>query len=108
MTTREPNPPSRKEEDFPKTTTIPDGWIMDALMEVYNSSVTAPEPRAAVHEQHSTPVPATGKVNGKVNGKARPVETGTQPEPAEAKTEGLFSRRLDPFPSARDQSGMWL
>ncbi len=25
------NPPSRREEDFPKTTTIPEGWITESL-----------------------------------------------------------------------------
>ena len=85
----EPNPPSRKEEDFPKTTTIPDGWVMPELMNVYNA-------------EEQNPVPATGG-NGKTHD-ARPTP--------QVDDETLFTRRLDPFPKPNtiptgwDLSGM--
>ncbi len=107
-TSKEPNPPSRKEEDFPKTTTIPDGWIMDALMEVYNSSGSVSDPSGAALEQNTMPVPATGTTFGKVNGKSYPVDPDCRQEITINETESLFTRRLDPFPSAWDLSGMWL
>ncbi len=71
-TSTEPNPPSRREEDFPKTNTFPEGWIMDELMGKYNPS----EP----------PMPQTGN-NGH---ESRPVP--------QVDDESLFTRRLDPFP----------
>jgi hypothetical protein len=74
----EPNPPSRKEEDFPKTTTIPEGWSHDALMETYNSTGAPTD-------------------NGSSNGKARSDEANTRPNPV-VEDESLFQRRLDPFP----------
>jgi hypothetical protein len=101
----EPNPPSRKEEDFPKTNTMPDGWIMDALMETYNGRGSVADRGVALDSQEqTTPVPTTGG-NGKVNGKSHPIEAET---PDEAENEHLFTRRLDPFPSASDLTGLGL
>ena len=96
-TTKEPNPPSRKEEDFPKTTTIPEGWIMDDLMEAYNGE-------RGVTILNQAPVPTTGIAPGKTY----PVETDPAPETTTQENESLFSHRLEPFPSAWDLSGMWL
>ena len=107
-TSKEPNPPSRREEDFPKTNTIPDGWVMDALMEVYNGSGSVYDRGVTILDQRSTPVPATGTVNGKVNGKSHPVEPVSARETSDGDNDSLFSRRLEPFPSAWDLSGMWL
>jgi len=107
-TSKEPNPPSRKEEDFPKTNTIPDGWVMDALMEVYNSTGSVYDRGTTVLDPQSIPVPATGTAAGKENGKAHPVEQPTAQEPARSESESLFTRRLEPFPSASDLTGMWL
>lgn len=107
----EPNPPSRREGDFPKTTTIPDGWVTDALMEAYNG-------KAAVPQRDQRPLPdqvvvmpdtgranghANGHTNGRVNGRANGHSSGAGEEDAE-----LFKRRLDPFPSPGDAFGMWL
>jgi hypothetical protein len=105
----EPNPPSRKEEDFPKTNTIPDGWIMDALMEVYNQNGSVSDRGVSLSNEEPIPVPATGATCEKVNGKSHSVEFASQPpvEPT-AGSDGLFTRRLEPFPSASDLSGMWL
>lgn len=69
--TIEPNPPSRKNEDFPKTTTIPEGWNGDALM------------ASAVNGAPSE----TGEE--KVQASSRP---------APEVDEDLFTRRLEPFP----------
>lgn len=68
---QEPNPPARRDEEFPKTTTIPEGWDTDALMESYN---------------HTGPAPANG--NGADNGS----------RPSATVDEHLFTRRLEPFP----------
>jgi hypothetical protein len=70
-TPNEPNPPSRKQESFPKTTTIPEGWNGDALMASYNPEVNSECPESGV--QAST-------------------------RPAPQVDEELFQRRLDPFP----------
>lgn len=104
---REPNPPSRKEEDFPKTTTIPDGWVMDALTEVYNSTGTVYDRGVSLQDQHN-PVPATGTAAGKLNGKSHSIEPAPSQENAAPDNDNLFSRRLEPFPSAWDLSGMFL
>jgi hypothetical protein len=106
----EPNPPSRKEEDFPKTNTIPDGWIMDALMEVYNRNGSVSDRGVTVVDEKAVPVPTTGETCEKVNGKSHPDEPAASQDQASASTEGesLFTRRLEPFPSAWDLSGMWL
>ncbi len=103
----EPNPPSRKEEDFPKTNTIPDGWIMDALMEVYNHNGTVADRGVALSDEGPIPVPATGLTCEKANGKSHPVEPMAEVDPTSG-NDGLFTRRLEPFPSASDLSGMWL
>ena len=100
----QPNPPSRKEEDFPKTNTIPDGWVMDALMEAYNGSGSVYERGVTTLDESSIPVPATGSSNGKVNGNAHLSEQETPSREGDS----LFSRRLEPFPSASDLSGMGL
>lgn len=83
----EPNPPSRKEEDFPKTNTIPSGWVMEELMDVYNRNGSVADRGV------SLPVPTTGQSNGRAHAEA---ESPTQVE------EELFGRRLDPFPAAAD------
>ncbi len=101
-TSPQPNPPSRRGEDFPKTNTIPDGWVMDELMEYYNGTGAA-EGR----ETESIPVPDTGAFEPKINGRSHPVETLMQPDPTED-CEKLFTRRLEPFPSGWDLTGMWL
>lgn len=106
-TNRDTNPPSRRDEDFPKTSTIPEGWVMDALMEKYN------QPReAADRGTDPIPVPATGymngKANGKVNGKANGKANGAAHVEEQAEEEGLFTRRLNPNPSAWDLTGMYL
>lgn len=94
-TTREPNPPSRKDEDFPKTTTMPEGWVMDELMEVYNPDAAETKPV----EPAQAYVPTTGGRNGKTHEAAFDAPSGE---------ETLFSRRLDPFPTPGEQHGMWL
>ncbi len=108
-TSREPNPPSRKDEDFPKTNTLPDGWVMDALMEVYNSTGSVYDRGVTILEKPAVPGPATGASHEKVNGKSHPTQPAAQ-QPAQAAGENdhLFTRRLEPFPSAWDLSGMWL
>jgi hypothetical protein len=86
----EPNPPSRKDEDFPKTTTIPSGWVMEELMEVYNRNGSVADRGVSI------PVPATGAASHS-NGKTHAAdETPTRAE------EELFSRRLEPFVGAND------
>ncbi len=103
-TTKDPNPPSRREEDFPKTNTIPDGWVMDHLMDVYNRTGSAYD--RGVANEMPVPVPMTGSTCPRINGKSHPVEPSEpQQSPAE---DSLFARRLDPFPSASDLTGMWL
>jgi hypothetical protein len=77
MQTFGPNPPSRKEEDFPKTTTVPEGWIFEALT--------------------SAPVPNTGNTAA---------EPDTRPAPV-VEDETLFTRRLDPFPQPNTIPNGW-
>lgn len=103
-TPKEPNPPSRKEEDFPKTTTIPDGWVMEALMEVYNGAGTVYDRGVSLMDQHNIPVPATGTAVGK----SHPVMSDPAEENAAPDNDNLFNRRLEPFPSGWDLSGMFL
>ena len=67
----DPNPPTRKDESFPKTTTMPEGWNGDALL-----SSASPAGR----------MPEAGD----------PAQGGQRPIPAV--DEELFTRRLDPFP----------
>ncbi len=111
-TPREPNPPSRREEDFPKTNTIPDGWVMDALMEIYNETgcvgdrgVAQP---AGSQPVEVIPVPATGVTCDKTNGRSHPVDSAANQPATSGEGESLFSHRLEPFPSAWDLTGMWL
>jgi hypothetical protein len=106
---QEPNPPARREEDFPKTTTIPDGWVTDALMEAYNGQNAIPQPDTRPFPQQTVTVPDTGngtgngRSNGHTNGRSQPAaELGEETSP------DLFTRRLDPFPSPGDSFGMWL
>jgi hypothetical protein len=77
MQTFDPNPPSRKEEDFPKTTTVPEGWIVEALTDA--------------------PVPNTGGTAPEDN--LRPVP--------QVEDESLFTRRLDPFPQPNTIPSGW-
>jgi len=102
--TNEPNPPSRKDEDFPKTNTMPEGWVMDELMEVYNPGADEAKPaeRAAASTagQAADYVPATGGTNGKTHAAFQ--------TPSSAAEESLFTHRLDPFPTPGEQHGMWL
>jgi hypothetical protein len=104
--TKDPNPPSRKNEDFPKTNTFPDGWVMDSIMERYNSAGSVYDRGETDLNENNVPVPATGTSVGKVNGKSHPVEQAPAHEPEEA--ENLFNRRLEPFLSTQDVSRMWL
>lgn len=85
----EPNPPSRKDEDFPKTNTIPGGWVMEELMDYYNTAPSNGKAKPAAQED--LPVPTTGKTAAD-----------------SASQEELFSRRLDPFPAPGEQYGMYL
>src|SRR5512133_290299 len=89
----EPNPSTRRSEDFPKTTTMPDGWSMDALMDAYNGCGERADHIRAEELMEPVPVPTTGGPNGKAR-------------PQTAETEELFNRRLEPF--ASDNTGMWL
>jgi hypothetical protein len=77
----DPNPPSRRDESFPKTTTIPEGWVSDAIMESYNHT----GPSSNGHGEH-------GK------GIERPTVTVD---------ENLFSRRLEPFPKPNTIPNGW-
>lgn len=107
----EPNPPARREEDFPKTNTIPDGWILNSLMDVYNSEGSAYDP-AVQMEVKSAPVPTTGSnsgpTNGHENGRSNESEPVEAPSAARTENENLFTRRLEPFPSVYDMVGMYL
>lgn len=78
-TTNEPNPPSRKKESFPKTTTIPEGWNGEALLRSKDSSTSASSENGA--------------------------QTSTRPTPDV--DEQLFARRLDPFPKPNTIPGGW-
>jgi hypothetical protein len=77
--TFDPNPPSRKDEDFPKTNTVPEGWVSDALMQKYNGM----------------PVPDTG---------TRPENTRPAPQ---VEDESVFTRRMDPFPKTNTVPSGW-
>jgi hypothetical protein len=77
----DPNPPARRDEEFPKTTTIPEGWVTDALMESNNN--TGP---VAIDGSGST-------------------DNGTRP--AVEVDESLFARRLDPFPKPNTIPNGW-
>lgn len=79
-TNQDPNPPARRDEAFPKTTTIPEGWVTDAMMASYNQ---------------------TGPVSQEVD----PANTGTRP--VADVDESLFARRLDPFPKPNTIPNGW-
>jgi len=76
----EPNPPSRKPGGFPKTTTVPEGWVVDDSAAFSSNGTT----------QHEHPV----------------VDEMTSGETVE--DENLFTRRLEPFPTKADTHGSWL
>jgi hypothetical protein len=101
MTTKEPNPPSRRDEDFPKTTTVPEQWVTDALMDAYNPpakpSKDAP-PSDAQNQQ---------RAQGCEAARAEFVTT-SRPVVEPVTEESPFARRLDPFPTRADQHGAWL
>ncbi len=99
----EPNPPSRRSEDFPKTNTIPDGWVSGVLMDVYNNPAGAREDGPQYAESAAVPDAGTNgrtKTNGRSHSVQPPVETPAAP------AESLFARQLDPYPS--DLSRMYL
>lgn len=73
-----PNPPSRREEDFPKTTTIPEGWTTEAL-----APAAASESKQSAAEAEST-----------------------RPAPV-VNDEGLFTRQLEPFPQTKTFPTGW-
>lgn len=98
--TSEPNPPSRRDEAFPQTTTIPNGWDTDAIMERYNPTYPLPGTEPTNNGQRN------GKVNGKVNGKANGSANGTA-QAAPQGDENLFTRRLDPNPAPNTVPTGW-
>lgn len=107
----EPNPPSRRHEDFPKTTTVPEGWMTDDIMASYNAEGSMYDPgQPARPETQPVPVPTTGKVNGK----QQPApHNGRSHEPASTQRaafdgESPFHRQLNPFPSDQDLTGAYL
>ncbi len=77
----EPNPPSRKQESFPKTTTIPEGWNGEALMAANNSAMVVPDTGSDRVQAVSRPAPNVD--------------------------EELFGRRLDPFPKPNTIPNGW-
>lgn len=88
-TVQEPNPPTRKEGDFPNTNTIPSGWVMDELTAAYNPGMVKP---------HS---------NGK-SAPTSPSNNGAETSSPAADDDERFSRRLDPYPTPGDEFGAWL
>ncbi len=82
----EPNPPSRKDESFPKTTTMPEGWNGDALMAAYNPPADFPAEGGEF------------EANGSVQCSLRPIPTAD---------EELFAHRLDPFPKPNTLPTGW-
>jgi hypothetical protein len=80
----DPNPPSRRDEDFPKTTTIPEGWMTDDLMDYYN------RPPAPASDNGADPSQKTARADGQNSENTRPIPV--------VDDESLFTRRLDPFP----------
>lgn len=77
----EPNPPSRRNEDFPKTNTIPGAWNLDEMVE---------DSFAADRGSTYHGIPAEGSA-------AFPVPTtGSEGQPDVTPDEELFTRRLDP------------
>lgn len=73
------NPPSRREEeDFPKTTTIPEGWITESLVLEVSSS--------------------------NPNGEVRSVNLRTL---AKVEDESLIKRQFEPFPQPSTYPSGW-
>jgi len=97
-TTFEPNPPTRKPGGFPKTTTFPEGWVMDEMTTNSAASRDAVTGQFVLDAAEAAPVPATGRTNGKSH------HVEMEP-PAE---ESPFARQLEPFPSQVDLRGSWL
>ena len=105
----EPNPPSRRHEDFPKTTTIPEGWMTDGIMATYNTEgpVYDPGDPPAPAETQPLPAPTTAKTaEAPRNGRTR--ESTSPAQPAAFDGESPFHRQLNPFPSEQALIGMWL
>ncbi len=113
MTTpSEPTPPSRRDECFPKTTTIPEGWNTTAFDFTASNAAEATE----ICSQNGSVLQAVpgsyGHSNGKVNHNgASHSDQETSPQEGEA---GLFTHGLEPFPKTNtfpegwDVSGMRL
>jgi hypothetical protein len=80
MSTYEPKPPTRRDEKFPKTMTIPEGWITEGM--------------------------TAGPANGKTVPPAQQPDGNTRPVPA-VDDEELLNRRLDPFPRPNTIPGGW-
>lgn len=104
----EPNPPTRKPGGFPKTTTFPEGWVMDELMEYYNGAETTTQDavtgQPVLDPAEAVPVPATGRTNGKTHHKTEREASASEA----AGEESPFTRKLEPFPSSVDLRGSWL
>lgn len=79
MLEHDPNPPLRKEEDFPKTTTIPEGWIAEALP---RPGLEADQEIASAGSESQRPAPV-------------------------ARDESLFTRGLEPFPKPNTIPNGW-
>jgi hypothetical protein len=73
----DPNPPSRRDEDFPKTTTIPEGWMTETLVNGTEGQAKSADPA-----------------------------DNTRPTPV-VDDETLFTRRLDPFPKPNTIPNGW-
>jgi hypothetical protein len=98
-TTIEPNPPSRQPEDFPKTNTIPESWAVDHFGEPYAVTVSTNGNGVSIQDDYALPL--TGTASARANGKAHTPEPGEDcPAGAPDTDDGLFTRRLEPFPSA--------
>lgn len=95
----EPNPPSRKPGDFPKTNTIPEGWMVDPFVTLY--ALTFSAYHSGAPRQENWDLPMTGAASFRPNGKAHAMEPDDCPAAA-PDTDDLFTRRLEPFPSAWD------
>jgi len=74
-----PNPPTRREEDFPKTTTIPEGWSTEHITSGMSNS---PEANQSEAVENHRPAPVV-------------------------EDESLFRRQLEPFPKPNTIPGGW-
>jgi hypothetical protein len=88
-----PKPPSRREEDFPKTTTIPEGWIAEALPSTTGASNSTGAPEG---EENTRPAPVVEDES-----------LFTRRENPVVEDESLFTRRLDPFPKPNTIPDGW-